>query len=99
MKSPSTNELEPTWERVLSIWWLLFWRWGLVGFSMSFVVGFIWGLVVRVMAISPDYAFYGGAVIGFVVAVIWGVVATRMALRKAYSRRGFRLALVPHPSN
>ena len=98
MASP-TNELEPTWGRVLSVWWLLTWRWGLVGFLFSFILGFVWGFLGRVIAVSPDALFYGGGIIGVVTTIIWGMIAIRMALRKSYSRQGFRLALISSPSN
>jgi hypothetical protein len=37
------QELQPTTYRVLSIWWLLIWRWIIGGFLIGTLVGFVVG--------------------------------------------------------
>ena len=85
------QDLEPTWKRALSIWWLITWR-GFVGFLV---------LVLAIALLVDSLAiFIGGketlSVIGaigvWVLSVIWGLVVVRMALRKHY--RHFRVALI-----
>ena len=90
------QELDVTWKRVLSVWWLSMWR-GLVG---GVILGGLFGGIVGVAAVAagkPDSAAYWGEIFGIVVGVVWGFFVIKMALRKKYSE--FRIVLVPHFSN
>jgi hypothetical protein len=86
------QELEPTWKRALSVWWLITWR----GF-----IGFLLLVFASVVLVDSLATLIGGgletlSVIGaigvWVLSIIWGLVVVRMALRKHY--RHFRVALI-----
>jgi ABC-type enterobactin transport system permease subunit len=87
------QELEGTWARILSVWWLMLWRSVvgsvLIGFAAGAVLGLI-GALANWPADTVDVAAY---VLGLVIGVLWGVVVLCMALKKRYE--GFRIALVP----
>jgi uncharacterized membrane protein len=87
------QELEPTWARAISVWWLIIWR-GVVGAGViGGVVGFIIGFVGGAVGASATALSIGSSGAGLVIGTVWMVVVVRMALRKQYG--DFRLALVP----
>ena len=95
------QELEATWGRVMSVWWLLFWRsaLGFVLFLLAVIVaaGGIVGVIGAVMNLSQDLIHKMGYAMGvasvFIGAVLVPLFVVRMALKKRYSN--FRIALVP----
>lgn len=104
------QELEITWPRVLSVWWLVAWRTWLGALILGIVVGgglgalaaMVVGLVGSPGAapgeLEATAAYVGdtvGAVSATLAGLVWGLCVVRMALRKRY--RDFRLALVPEP--
>jgi hypothetical protein len=85
------REIEPGWNEIARITWLLLWRAIVGGFVMSFLLG----LIVNSIAIFAFGAMVGTQVnlaIGGVVALAWWPQIVRMALKKHF--RGFRLALI-----
>ena len=87
------NELEPTFERTISIWWLLIWRGTICGALMGGMLGVVIGAVWYALQLSPENMQMVAKIAGGLVGLAWGFVVLRMALRKNYS--GFRIALVP----
>ena len=86
------QELEVTWSRALSVFWLLLWR-GVLGAAIAGgVIGFILGFAFAMLRIPMEPAIPGIA--GAIAGLAWYVVVVRMALRKNY--RGFRIALLSH---
>ena len=87
------QELEPTWPRVLSVWWLISWR-GIVGaVLLGAAAGFVLGFVVALLQLPEQIITVGGGVMGGIIGLVWVVVVIRMALRKKYG--DFRIALLP----
>lgn len=85
------RELEPGWDHVIRVTWLLLWR-GLFG---GILIGLALGLAINMatafaFGLVPSRAI--NVALGVIAALIWWPVAVRMALKKQYS--GFRLALV-----
>ena len=89
----TNNELEPTLERTLPIWWLLAWRGTICGALMGGLLGVTIGIVWVALHWSSQSLQIVSAIAGGVVGLAWGFVVLRTALRKTY--RGFRIALVP----
>jgi hypothetical protein len=89
----SNNEREPTFERTLSIWWLLAWRGTICGALMGELLGAVIGVVWYALHGSPQNLQMVSSIAGSLIGLTWGFVVLRMALRKNYS--GFRIALVP----
>jgi hypothetical protein len=87
------NELEPTLERTLSIWWLLAWRGTICGALIGAVLGALIAIVWVALHLSSQNLHMVTTIAGGLVGLAWGFVVLRMALRKTYS--GFRIALVP----
>ena len=87
------NELEPTFERTISVWWLLIWRGTICGALMGGMLGVVIGAVWYALQLSPENMQMVAKIAGGLVGLAWGFVVLRMALRKNYS--GFRIALVP----
>jgi hypothetical protein len=85
---PGAEELEATWTRVLSIWWLVVWRGILGAIVVGGLIGTIWEFFDRAGGTS------GGFVLGLVWGLVWGLFVVRMALRKRY--RAFHIGLVPN---
>lgn len=82
-----------SWDSVLRVAWLLFWR-GLVG---GIAIGFVLGFCVNLVLAYAFHVVLGSsmnAAMGAIVMLLWWPVVVRMALRKRY--RDFRIALVPH---
>jgi hypothetical protein len=87
------RELELTWGRTFSIWWLLAWRIGLISILMGFLIGALVGLIGFLAGIPAPVIRLISAGSGFCVGIIWPIFVVRMAVTKKY--RGFRIALIP----
>jgi xanthosine utilization system XapX-like protein len=92
------QELDVTWGRAFRVWWLLLWR-SIVGATLlSFVAGFVFGLIYALLAGVFGWpavgASIGGGVLGVIIGGVWAVLVVRMALNKKYAE--FRIVLVPH---
>jgi hypothetical protein len=86
------QELEATWGRAVSVWWLLAWR-GLLGaVVLGAVVGFAIGFGGSLAGMSEQAITTASTLVSGLIGLAWAVVVTRMALRKQYN--GFRLAIV-----
>ena len=79
------QELDLTWSRVMSVWWLIFWRGSIGALLVGGVIGFIIGFIFGVLRIPGIPGGIGG--------LLWFVLVVRMALGKKY--QGFRIALLP----
>ena len=85
------QELDPTWRRTLSVWWLVMWRGLLGGTAIGFAIGFVVGAIR--MALGIPQLSQAVPILGAITAGLWFLLVVRMALRKRY--KGFRIALVP----
>lgn len=88
------QEIEPGWEQVLSIWWLLIWRGVLGGFAIGFVIGLILNFGTA-FGFGAVLGTTGNLLVGVVLGLIWWPFVIRMALRKKYKK--FRIALIAQP--
>jgi hypothetical protein len=88
------QELDATWRRVRSVWWLIVWRAAVGGGLLGALVGFIMGFIEAAFDVSPQMITLTSAIAGAIVNLIWSLFVIRMALRKKYG--DFRLAVVPH---
>lgn len=87
------QDVEPGWDKVLRIAWLLTWRGLFGGLAIGFLLGYVidlalgltWGKV-----LDPS----ASAIMKLVVLLIWWPFVVRMALKKRY--RDFRIVLIPH---
>ncbi len=94
-KSPTVgHEIEVTWKRLRSVWWLLFWRGGVVGFGGGYAIATAVGFAA--LSLVPGLPIWAGESYGLVVGFVWlfpvYLWVTRSALRKQY--KTFRIALV-----
>jgi hypothetical protein len=87
------QELEPTWGRVMSVWWLLAWRTMVGAFLLGAIAGGVFGFFAALANWPAETIQSGGTVLGGFIGALWGIVVVGMALKKKYSN--FRIALVP----
>ncbi len=87
------QELDPTWGRVMSVWWLLAWRTMVGAVLLGGAVVFVFGAITALADWPADKIQSVSAVLGGVIGALWGIVVVRMALKKQYG--DFRIALVP----
>ncbi len=87
------QELEPTWGRVMSVWWLLAWRSAAGALLLGSAVGFVFGANAALQNWPADKIQMVSSVLGGLIGLIWAIVVVRMALKKRYGN--FRIALVP----
>lgn len=85
------HEIEPGWEQVLSIWWLLILRGALGGFAIGFVIGLILNLGTA-FGFGAVLGTAGNLAVGVVLGLVWWPFVVRMALRKKYKK--FHIALI-----
>ncbi len=85
------QELEVTWSRVLSVWWLIHWRALAGGLATGVALGTLLGLAAVFADLPSSTAVQLG--ISAVAGYAWTIIAMRMALRKKY--REFRIVLLP----
>jgi uncharacterized membrane protein YsdA (DUF1294 family) len=87
------QELDPTWGRVMSVWWLLAWRTMVGAVLLGALTGGVFGVFAALADWPADKIQSVSAVLGGVIGVLWAIVVVRMALKKQYG--DFRIALVP----
>ena len=87
------QEVEPGWDPVSRISWLLLWRGALGGFLISFALGLIINLGLG-MSFGIMLNTNINMAMGVIVTLAWWPFAVRMALRKRYAN--FRIVLVPN---
>ena len=87
------NQLEITWQRAASVWWLIVWRALAMALIGGFIVGGGIGLLGSFMGVSEETQVQVSTVIGSLMGIFFGILATRMALQKKY--KSFRIALLP----
>lgn len=87
------DELEVTWGRAASVWWLLIWRGWLGGVLIGGLIGFAIAVVVALSGAQVGHRDSLAALLGLWAGLAWWLVAVRMALLKQY--RDFRIVLVP----
>jgi hypothetical protein len=85
------REIEPGWNEIDRVTWLLLWRAVAGGFVMSFLLGLIVNSA-ALFVLGRILGTQANLVIGVAVALIWWPQVVRMALKKRF--RGFRLALI-----
>jgi hypothetical protein len=85
------REIEPGWNEIVRVTWLLLWRAVAGGFVMSFLLGLIVNSA-ALFVLGRILGTQANLVIGVAVALIWWPQVVRMALKKRF--RGFRLALI-----
>jgi hypothetical protein len=91
------QELEPTWQRALSVWWLILWR-GIVGsVLLSIAIIALVDALAALIGIESKALNMIGALVVWLGSIVWGVVVVRMALQKRY--RDFRLTLIGTPTS
>ncbi len=90
------QELEPTWPRVVRVWWLISWRSMVGAMLLGEAAGFVLGIVVAPLHLPKQIGTVSGGVMGGIIGLVWFVVVIRMALRKKYG--DFRIALLPRDS-
>jgi hypothetical protein len=86
------QDVQPGWDKVLRIVWLLTWR-GLAG---GIFIGFLLGLVINIglgLGLGVVLGTNVNAAMGLVVMLVWWPFVVRMALKKSYS--DFRIVLAP----
>lgn len=87
------QDVDPSWDKMLRIVWLLTWRGLAGGMAISFLLGLVINLGLGVglgVVLSPRV----NAAMGVVVMLAWWPFVVRMALKKRY--RDFRVVLIPH---
>jgi len=88
------QEMEITWRRSMSVWWLIAWRGVVGGTVIGGILGFIIGLVGAIVGWPLETISTAASAVGALSGIVWSTFVVRMALRKKYG--DFRLALVPH---
>jgi len=86
------HELEPSWERVIRVWWLIAWRNVAGSIVIGAVIGGIVGLSAFLAGVPIVTLLVPIRIVAVIAAVLWTGFVVRSALRKRY--RGFRIAIV-----
>lgn len=86
------TEVELTLNRVVKVWWSLFWRGVLFGGGSGFILGFIIGLGGAVMGLPRQAGETLAMLATILVGIPIGIWIIRTVLRKKFS--DFRIALV-----
>ena len=86
------RDLEPTWTRVLAVWWLIAWRTAILGTIALLVLGLILGFVLGALGVERATLNLVGQIFGMAIYALTILVTLRMALKKRYG--SFRIALV-----
>src|SRR5215471_13380981 len=65
---------EPTWQRAISVWWLISWR-GIIG---SAIIGFVAGLAIQlvgsVAGVNEEAIKFTSTVVGTLLGFVWVII-------------------------
>ncbi len=86
------RELEISWTRLLSVWWLVIWRTAILGSIALLVLGLIVGFLLGALGVDRATLNLVGQFFGMAIYALTILVTLRMALKKRYGE--FRIALV-----
>lgn len=86
-------EVELTWKRMISVWWLITWRSGVGAVLLGGLAGFMIGLFGAIAGISDAASQMMATLAGAALGTVWAVFVVRSAFTKRFG--DFRLALVP----
>jgi len=96
----STHELEPTWPRVVKIWWSYLWRNMVAMVAAMFIggiVGFIIGFILGAIGVPQNTIMTLTSSIGFLLGLAISIVPLRMIMGKDFGE--FRLVLLAKNSS
>ncbi len=83
------DQLEPTWQRAISVWWLLWWR-GLIGAAIIDVIVYLILLLIGGFAgVKDETVEFTYTVVATLFGFAWLIVVHQMALRKRYRELGW----------
>jgi len=86
------EEIDMSWRRVVSVWWLILWRSVLGGGVIGAIVGGLVGFIMGLLHYPMDQLVLAVRIVVLPFALAWGVFILRTAFKKRYS--GFRLAVI-----
>src|SRR4029077_12710747 len=92
-RTTNMPELEVTWSRVISVWWLLAWRSVVGGVLLAFIFGCIIGVGAAFAGTTGPVVSVIAGLGGGIIGLCWAIAVVRMALRKHYG--DFRVVLAP----
>lgn len=87
------GELEPTWKRVVAVWWLILWRSFVAGFLVGFALSLVAGLILQMAGFEQLEIRAITTILGFIAGLAVLLPVVQMALKKHY--QDFRIALIP----
>jgi len=87
------QDVEPSWDKVLRIAWLLTWRGLLGGLAIGFLLGYVIDMGLG-LALGQVLDRTASAVLKLIVLLVWWPFVVRMALKKRY--RDLRIVLIPY---
>jgi hypothetical protein len=86
------TEATLTLQRILKVWWLIFWRGMTVGFLGGGLAGFLIGMLSLPLGMAPEKMQLTSMLVGGVIGIGAGIWAVSTAFTKAFS--DFRVVLV-----
>ena len=86
------QELDPTWGRVMSVWWLLAWRTMVGAVLLGGAVVFVFGAIAALENWHADKIQMVSSVLGAVIGVLWAIVVAALMSRRSILRSGFMSA-------
>jgi hypothetical protein len=86
------QNVEPDWDQIFAVCWLLIWRGVFGGAAIGFVLGLIVNMVLG-LGFGVVLGSTANLAMGAVTSLIWWPFVVRMDLKKKY--KAFRIALVP----
>jgi hypothetical protein len=87
----SMQQVDLTWPRVVSVWWLIVWRGAVGALVLGAAAGFVIGIVGFFLGISEQVPIISGLA-GALISIAWWIIVIRMALKKEY--KDFDIVLV-----
>lgn len=87
------QDVEPGWDQILPVCWLLIWRGVLGGAAIGFVLGLLVNMVLG-LGFGVVLGSSANLAMGAVTSLVWWPFVVRMALRKKY--KTFQIVLAQH---
>jgi len=92
------HEVELSFQRLLSIWWLLLWRGLMLGTILGGAAGFVAGIMMALVG-HRELGLIASGYAGLAVSPFAGLLVTHWALKKQYNDFRILLADIPAPAS
>jgi hypothetical protein len=80
------QELQITWPRIISVWWLIVWRISIGSMIISVVINTFIYSIDAMLHLSTTSHIFISVIISLPIQAAWSIIVVRMAMKRKYGK-------------